>query len=66
MKRDNLPEHAALQRISAQMPLNKKVKHADYVIDNSSDIPETERQLNVILTKLYPYYYHLFLMSKRC
>ncbi|RIA97089.1 dephospho-CoA kinase [Glomus cerebriforme] len=54
IKRDNIPEHAAIQRIHAQMPLNEKVKYADHVIDNSSDLAETERQLNVVLAKVHP------------
>lgn len=54
IKRDNIQEHAALQRISAQMPIREKIKYADHVIDNSSDLGETERQLNVVLAKVYP------------
>ncbi|CAG8598308.1 13217_t:CDS:2, partial [Funneliformis mosseae] len=54
VKRDNLLEHVAIQRISAQMPLGEKVKFADYVIDNSGDLSETEKQLNIVLAKLYP------------
>ncbi|GES96062.1 dephospho-CoA kinase [Rhizophagus clarus] len=54
IKRDNLQEHVALQRISAQLPLREKIKYADHVIDNSSELGETERQLNVVLAKVHP------------
>jgi dephospho-CoA kinase len=38
MKRDLFAEHAARERLAAQLPLSAKVKEADYVIDNDGDI----------------------------
>ncbi|CAG8685680.1 7202_t:CDS:2, partial [Scutellospora calospora] len=45
MKRDNLSEQIARQLISAQIPLKEKIKFADFVIDNSGDLSETEYQV---------------------
>jgi dephospho-CoA kinase len=48
-KRDNLEEEQALQRISSQMPLDRKKQMATYVIDNSKSIEETQQQVDSIL-----------------
>lgn len=45
MKRDDLNEEQALQRIQAQMPIEEKKRRANIVIDNSGTIEETEQQL---------------------
>jgi dephospho-CoA kinase len=42
-KRDSLSRRQAIKRINTQMPLGKKVKLADYVIDNSK-APKLVRQ----------------------
>ncbi|CAG8533327.1 35024_t:CDS:2 [Racocetra persica] len=54
MKRDDVSEPIARQYISAQIPLKDKIKFADFVIDNSGDLPETERQVYNILSKVKP------------
>ncbi|CAG8568170.1 2347_t:CDS:2 [Paraglomus brasilianum] len=54
MERDGLSEQSARERIAAQMPINEKVRFADYVIDNSGDLSETERQVNQIMAKIKP------------
>ncbi|CAG8585915.1 44092_t:CDS:2, partial [Gigaspora margarita] len=51
MERDNCSEDVARQFMSAQMPLKEKIKFADFVIDNSGDLFETERQVANILNK---------------
>jgi len=38
VSRDGIDEHAARERLAAQLPLSAKVKEADYVIVNDSDI----------------------------
>ena len=46
MTRDGLPESEALLRIRSQMPLLEKVRYADFVIDNSSRLSDTRRQIH--------------------
>ena len=52
VKRDNLSKEEALQRIKSQMPMKEKVKMADYVIDNSSSLDKTKKQVEKIWKKL--------------
>ncbi|QFT90145.1 Dephospho-CoA kinase [Bacillus sp. THAF10] len=49
MKRNDLTEKEALDRIRSQMPLKEKVKLAHAVIDNNGSIHHTEKQLQQIL-----------------
>ncbi|CAG8516465.1 3903_t:CDS:2 [Ambispora leptoticha] len=58
MKRDNLSENAARQRMAAQMPLKDKVHYADYIIDNSGELQETERQVIGVMKKVQPKLWH--------
>lgn len=55
MKRDNMSYADAVKRIDAQMPMEEKVRWADFVIDNRGSIEETKekatRYYNEILTK---------------
>ncbi len=44
--RNNLSEQEALSRIGSQMPRAEKEKHADYIIDNSGTLEDTERQVD--------------------
>jgi dephospho-CoA kinase len=44
-KRDKILEDEIKVRLKHQIPLNEKVKHADYVIDNSGTIEDTKRQV---------------------
>ncbi len=52
MERERIDKDYAELKISAQMPLNRKVDLADYVIDNSLSILETRKEFNKILEKL--------------
>lgn len=52
MARDGLSEEEALQRIQSQMPLLEKIKYADYLIENSGRLSETNEQVKHILTEL--------------
>ena len=52
MERDGLRQTDAEKRIASQLPLDKKVKMADFVIDNSKGIEETQRQTINIFNKL--------------
>ncbi|WP_167629531.1 dephospho-CoA kinase [Listeria valentina] len=52
MARNGLSKEEALARIRAQMPINDKVKLADFVVDNSGTKQETEKQVNELLHDL--------------
>ena len=51
-RRDKLPSTQILQRIQSQWPLAKKIKQADFVVDNSGNIAETRRQVKEIWNKM--------------
>ena len=38
--------------LNSQMPLNKKLKYADFVVDNNKDLEHLKNQLNWIIKKL--------------
>jgi dephospho-CoA kinase len=44
-KRDKISEDEIKERLKHQIPLNEKIKLADYVIDNSGSIEDTKRQV---------------------
>lgn len=52
MDRNGYSPEEASQRIKAQIPLEDKCRRADYVIDNSGSLEETERQLENILSAI--------------
>jgi dephospho-CoA kinase len=52
MERNGFTEEEAKQRISAQMSVEEKKKRADYVIDNSGTLKETEAQVDELVETL--------------
>jgi len=52
IKRNNLSKDEALQRMKSQMPMKEKAEMADYVIDNSSSLDETKKQVEKIWKNL--------------
>jgi len=52
MKRDKLSYNSALKRIKSQIPLEKKLKLADYVIDNTKKYSEIKRQVYNIWSEM--------------
>ncbi len=46
MKRDGIDHEQAAEKIAAQMPLKKKQKLADIVIDNSGSPAQTKLQVS--------------------
>ena len=52
MERERIDKDYAELKISAQMPLNRKVDLADYVIDNSDSILATRKEFNIIVSEL--------------
>ncbi len=51
-KRDSLSFADAEKRLNSQMPLDEKVKLADYVIDNNKSFDEVEKQVSEIYAEL--------------
>lgn len=49
MERNNITEKEAILRINSQMPLNKKISKASFVIDNSYTLSDLEKEFS----KLY-------------
>jgi dephospho-CoA kinase len=52
MARDGSDEAAAQQRIAAQMPQQKKLERADFVINNSGSVAETLKQVDALWPQL--------------
>lgn len=52
MKRNNLDEKEARQRIASQMPLSEKEKLADYVIENAGTVNDLENKLSSLLEEI--------------
>ena len=52
IKRNNLSEKEALQKIKSQIPLKEKIEIADYVIDNSNSLDKTKEQVETIWQEL--------------
>ncbi len=52
MERDRFTHDQAMARIRSQMPLGEKRPHADYVIENTGNREETERQTREIFELL--------------
>ena len=50
--RDGIPEEQARARIATQMPVAEKAKRAHYVIDNSGERVDTERQVKAVYESL--------------
>jgi dephospho-CoA kinase len=48
MLRDRITQEKALARIARQMPLEEKLKFADYIIDTSGDPADTLRQVREV------------------
>lgn len=45
-QRDGLSEKAARSRIDAQMPLDEKLRVADFIVDNDGSLEQTRRQVD--------------------
>ena len=51
-ERSALTDEQMESRIAAQLPMEQKVKHAHFVVDNSSDLESTRRQVETIYGEL--------------
>ena len=52
MERDGLSEEDARSRIQTQIPVSKKLKRADYTIDNNSSTENTKKQVVELYSEL--------------
>jgi dephospho-CoA kinase len=52
LQRDGISEEEAKQALKVQMALSKKVEQADYVIDNSGTLEETQAQVRKVWEEL--------------
>ena len=52
MERDRVTREEVLDRLSRQMPLEEKVKYADYVIDTSGSKENTLQQVRTVYEAL--------------
>lgn len=52
ISRDGFSKEEALRRIGSQMPLEEKIKHARYAIDNSGRLSELREQVHSIFADL--------------
>lgn len=53
-ERDGLDEKAARARIASQMPQEEKVARADFLVDNSGSLQQTEEQVRRLFNRLVP------------
>ncbi len=51
-KRDNISEEEALIKIKSQIPIDEKIKLADYVIYNDKTLKETKSQIEALWRRL--------------
>lgn len=59
MERNNFSQSDAEQRINAQISLDEKCNRASYVIDNSSNLETTEKQVKRLYEKFSGSYAYL-------
>ena len=52
MQRDGSSEAEARQRLAAQLPIDEKVRRADYVIRTDGPFEETDRQITDVSARL--------------
>ncbi len=55
MKKTNLSREDILKRIRCQLPLNKKLKRTDFIIDNNKTLIQTKKQVEKIWERMRRY-----------
>ncbi|MDQ1240147.1 MAG: hypothetical protein QG577_2333 [Thermodesulfobacteriota bacterium] len=50
--RDNITEDQARKMLSSQLPMEEKVRYADFVVDNSGTVEETQKKVDELWEKL--------------
>lgn len=49
MKRNNFTKDEAILRINSQMPIEEKMKKADYVVDNNNDLKSLQNECDLLI-----------------
>jgi len=52
LEKDGVNREEAILRLKAQLPIEEKIKRADYVIDNNGTTEETMEQVEIIYNKI--------------
>lgn len=52
IERDGFSREEAMKRLEAQMPIEEKLKHADFVVHNGGSLEETEAEVDTIYKEL--------------
>jgi dephospho-CoA kinase len=52
MDRNGCSREDAERRLSTQMPIDEKISHADFVIDNKGSLEKTEISVNAVWEEL--------------
>jgi dephospho-CoA kinase len=52
MERDRLTEAEARRRIDAQLPIDEKVRRADFLIRTDGSVDDTNRQVDELVQRL--------------
>lgn len=52
LRKDGVPKEEALLRLKAQLPIEEKIKRADFIIDNNGTTEDTMTQVQMIYKKL--------------
>jgi dephospho-CoA kinase len=52
LEKNGVPKEEAVLRLKSQLPIEEKVKRADFIIDNNGTIEDTMAQVEMIYKKL--------------
>lgn len=53
VRKTGLPREELRSRIAAQMPLNAKIRKADFIIDNNGTFEQTKKQVDLLRRKVW-------------
>jgi dephospho-CoA kinase len=52
MQRDDITQNYAIAKMSRQMSIDEKVKHADFLINNEGSYEDTQRQVEAMIRRI--------------
>jgi dephospho-CoA kinase len=53
LEKEGISQQEALLRLQAQLPIEEKMRHSDFIIDNNGTIEETMSQVEKVYKELY-------------
>jgi dephospho-CoA kinase len=53
LEKNGIPREDALLRLHSQLPIEKKIKRSDFVINNNNSLEDTMKQVKIIYKKLF-------------